>query len=287
MTLGGGPGRSGRSCGHPAGAPAGAPAGSEPPRPPSGHPGEVPSAPKAPDADDPWEVNAAWWQEHFTGGVDPEYEEQILPMVRRHLGGRRCVVEVGTGEGQVARALSHAGVPAVVGLDPSVAQVDEACRRGGGPLYARAAAEQLPLRGASADGVVVCLVLEHVADLDAPVAEIARVLAPGGTLLLLLNHPLLQTPGSGWIDDHILDEQYWRIGPYLVETTTPEEVAPGVVLPFVHRPLHRYVETLARHGLAVVGMEEPPPPPGFIARAIEYRAAATIPRLLALVARPL
>ncbi len=236
---------------------------------------------------DPWEVNAAWWQEHFTGGVDPEYEEQILPMVRRYLGGCRCVVEVGTGEGQVARTLSEAGVPVVVGVDPSVTQVAEAHRRDGGPRYARAGAEHLPVRAGSVDGVVVCLVLEHVADLDAPVAEIARILVPGGTFLLLLNHPLLQTPGSGWIDDHILDEQYWRIGPYLVETTTPEEVAPGVVLPFVHRPLYRYVEALARHGLAVVGMEEPPPPPGFLDRAPEYRAAATIPRLLALVARPM
>lgn len=238
------------------------------------------------DPGDPWEVHAGWWQEQFTAGADPEYEEQILPLVRRRLGGCRVVVEVGTGEGQVARALAGAGVPLVVGVDPSVAQIAEARRRGGGPVYARADAGGLPLRDGAADGVVVCLVVEHVADLDGAVAEVARILGPGGTFLLLLNHPLLQTPGSGWIDDHILDEQYWRIGPYLVESTTAEEVAPGVVLPFVHRPLHRYVEALVRHGLAVVGMEEPAPPAGFLARAPEYAEAATIPRLLALIARP-
>jgi hypothetical protein len=42
---------------------------------------------------------------------------------------------------------------------------------------------------------------------------------------------------------------------------------------------------MAERGLLVEWMEEPPPPPGFIARAAEYAEAATIPRLLLLRAR--
>ncbi len=103
---------------------------------------------------------------------------------------------------------------------------------------------------------------------------------PGGWFLFCLNHPLLQTPNSGWIDDHILEEQYWRIGSYLVEDVTQEEVDPGVIIPFVHRPLSRYVNALSAAGLLVTRMEEPAPPEGFLARAQEYREAATIPRLL-------
>ena len=34
----------------------------------------------------------------------------------------------------------------------------------------------------------------------AALAEVGRVLRPGGTFLLFLNHPLLQAPGSGWVD---------------------------------------------------------------------------------------
>ena len=63
------------------------------------------------------------------------------------------------------------------------------------------------------DAVVMCLVIEHLDPIEPSIHEMARVLAPGGRFLLLLNHPLLQTPGSGWIDDHILEEQYWRVGP--------------------------------------------------------------------------
>ena len=53
-------------------------------------------------------------------------------------------------------------------------------------------------------------------------------------------------------------------------------------IPFIHRPLSRYVNALAANGLLLTHMEEPAPPPGFLARAAEYEAAATIPRLLLL-----
>jgi hypothetical protein len=77
-------------------------------------------------------------------------------------------------------------------------------------------------------------------------------------------------------------EQYWRIGPYLTEDISVEEVETGVLLPFVHRPLSRYVNGLADRGLLITHMAEPAPPPGFVARAPEYAGAATIPRLLLL-----
>jgi hypothetical protein len=75
-------------------------------------------------------------------------------------------------------------------------------------------------------------------------------------------------------------EQYWRIGRYLDESVMVEEVAKDVWLPYVHRPLSRYVNALAANGLFVTLMLEPPPPPGFLALAPEYEEAASIPRLL-------
>ena len=109
--------------------------------------------------------------------------------------------------------------------------------------------------------MVACLVFEHIDEIDEAVAEVGRVLGPGGRFLLLLNHPLLQTPSSGWIDDTILEEQYWRIGPYLVEDTRPEEVEKDVWIPFIHRPLSRYINAMVDAGMFVTRMEEPAPPP--------------------------
>jgi ubiquinone/menaquinone biosynthesis C-methylase UbiE len=227
------------------------------------------------------EFVTSWWVEGFTEGADAEYTEQILPLAARHLSGATSVLDVGCGEGQVSRlAAGLPGVERVVGVDPTGAQLRVAAGRGANVAYGRAAAAALPFPPSSFDTVVACLVFEHIEEVDAAIAEVGRVLAPGGRFLFFLNHPLLQTPGSGWIDDRILEEQYWRIGPYLTEDTTLEQVDNGVWIPFIHRPLSRYVNALVGAGLLITAMEEPAPPPGFLALAEEYSEAATIPRLL-------
>jgi SAM-dependent methyltransferase len=235
-----------------------------------------------------WEAVASWWQQGFTDGADPEYEEQILPLIAAGLLGSTRVLDVGCGEGQVSRlAAQIPGVELVVGVDPTWAQVVVGVDKAGGVNVAQGTAASLPFPDGSFDAAVACLVFEHIEDVDAAIGEVGRILRPGGRFLFLLNHPLLQTPGSGWIDDTILKEQYWRIGPYLVEDDSLEEVEKGVWIPFIHRPLSRYVNALVDAGLYVTRMEEPAPPPGFVDRAAEYRDAATIPRLLALRAEKL
>lgn len=237
--------------------------------------------------DDLWEAHAGWWIDGFTDGADPEYEEQILPLAAAELAGCRRVLDVGCGDGQVSRLVAGHGASLVVGVDPTWNQISVAQQRGGGPVYARTGAAELPFADGTFDAVVACLVFEHIRDVDEAIAEVARVLQPGGRFCFFLNHPLLQTPNSGWIDDQVLDppEQYWRIGPYLIEDETIEEVEKGVFIPFIHRPLSRYINALADNGLLLQHMEEPAPPAGFLARADEYDAASSIPRLLYLRTR--
>lgn len=236
--------------------------------------------------DDLWEQHATWWQDEFTDGADPEYEEQILPLAAQLLDGYRRVLDLGAGEGQIARLLAAKSPETeVIGVDPTVAQMRVAAERQGGPSYAVADASSIPSPDAAFDAVIACLVFEHIDDVDGAIAEVARVLQPGGRFALFLNHPLLQTPGSGWIDDHMVDppEQYWRLGPYLAESSIVEEVQKDVFIPFVHRPLSRYINTLAANGLVLREMHEPAPPPGFLDKSTFFAAAAAIPRLLVLV----
>lgn len=255
------------------------------------------SAPLPPEVDDLWEVNSGWWQASFTEGADPEYTEQVIPLLSEHLEqiAPRRVLDIGCGEGQLSRvAAGLPGVEQVVGVDPTGAQLRVATERqpavvgpAGAVGYARATAGALPFPDASFDAAFACLVFEHIEGTVGALAEVGRVLRPEGTFLLFLNHPLLQAPGSGWVDDHILGEQYWRIGPYLVEHHGVEEVDKNVWIPFVHRPLSVYVNGLAAAGLYLTGMVEPAPPAGFLEKADEYREAAAFPRLLVLRAEKL
>jgi SAM-dependent methyltransferase len=256
------------------------------------------SSPLPPEVQELWEATAPWWQENFTEGADPEYTEQIIPLVSELLevAGPRSVLDIGCGEGQLSRiAAGVTGVERVIGLDPTWAQLTAARERGGPPgrtatATAQAGAVGLVRGEAGAlcfpagcfDAALACLVFEHIEDAAGALREVGRVLRPGGVLLMFLNHPLLQAPGSGWVDDHILGEQYWRIGPYLAENHDVEEVDKDVWIPFVHRPLSVYVNALIAAGLYLTAMVEPAPPEGFLRRADEYREAADYPRLLVL-----
>ena len=228
-----------------------------------------------------WDEHAQWWIDGFTNGADPEYVEQIIPLAVEELSGRVKVLDLGCGDGQIARALAAQGSD-VLGVDPTQLHIDVAIERGGGPTYLLGGATQIPAPDNSFDAVVACLVFEHIDQMDEAMTEVARVLKPQGQFSFFLNHPLLQTPGSGWIDDHIIDppEQYWRIGPYLVETESIEEVEKDVYIRFIHRPLSRYINALIANGMTIERMVEPSPPVGFLARAPEYALAHTVPRLL-------
>jgi len=228
-----------------------------------------------------WEEHAEWWIDGFTDGADPEYDEQILPLARTELDGFKTILDIGCGDGQISRALAAQG-SSVVGIDPTWNQIRVAKERGPAGPFLRAGADGLPFADASFEAAVACLVFEHIDELEESIAEVARVLKPDGQFSFFLNHPLLQTPGSGWIDDHMVDppEQYWRIGPYLVEQESVEQVELGVFIRFIHRPLSRYINALAEQGLMLERMLEPRPPDGFLDQAYEYTEAAAIPRLL-------
>ncbi|MHB8190279.1 MAG: class I SAM-dependent methyltransferase [Ferrimicrobium sp.] len=231
---------------------------------------------------DLWESHAIWWQRGFTQGADAEYVEQILPLILERTAGYERVLDIGGGEGQVARAIRTQHGATTVVVDPSRNQVREARSRGGVSLVLSGEANALPIGSDTMDAAIACLVFEHVLELEGALNEIVRVLHPGGLFLFLLNHPILQTPGSGFIDDVELGERYWRLGPYLTPDISVEEVEKEVFIPFVHRPLSHYINAAIAAGLELIEMLEPAPPAGFLARAAEYQEAAAFPRLLLL-----
>lgn len=116
------------------------------------------------------------------------------PRWRRFLVSRACavpgarVLDVATGTGLVARELARRGAR-VVGLDQSGPMLGEALRRARRAgladrvRFVLGRAERLPFPDGAFDAVTFTYLLRYVDDPEATVAELARVLRPGGRLV--------------------------------------------------------------------------------------------------------
>lgn len=117
-------------------------------------------------------------------------------MVRQALTLRRGehILDIGTGPGLLAAELAVAAGPdgLVCGIDLSASMLALAATRaatrppGSAPItLGHADAAQLPYAAASFDAAVSTQVLEYIADVPGVLAEIWRVLRPGGRVLLV------------------------------------------------------------------------------------------------------
>jgi 2-polyprenyl-6-hydroxyphenyl methylase/3-demethylubiquinone-9 3-methyltransferase len=130
-------------------------------------------------------MDELWWDPagpaailHAINGPRVDYYLRVLG----DLDGR-LVLDAGCGGGLVARELAAAGAR-VVGVDRSLGSLGVARRAAGPPFRpAQGRLERLPFADGVFDAVVAADVLEHLADLPAAVAELARVLAPGGSFV--------------------------------------------------------------------------------------------------------
>jgi arsenite methyltransferase len=99
-------------------------------------------------------------------------------------------LDVGCGPGNVTASLARATGPGglALGLDPAEAMLARAVRAQASRQigFLRADAQRLPLRDATVDAVVSIAVLQHIPDPAAALAEMTRVLRPGGRLAVLV-----------------------------------------------------------------------------------------------------
>jgi arsenite methyltransferase len=99
-------------------------------------------------------------------------------------------LDVGSGPGAITASLARAAGPdgLALGVDISEPMLARAVRAEAGPTvgFLRADAQRLPLRDHTVDAVVTIAVLQLIPDPAAALAEIARVLRPGGRLAVMV-----------------------------------------------------------------------------------------------------
>ena len=117
---------------------------------------------------------------YLTSAVHREGSD--LETIAAWCAGASRALDVATGAGHTAGAIAGAGVPRVVATDASPTRVATSEREFAGVEGVVADAERLPFADGSFDAVACRIAAHHFPDPAGFVAEVARVLRPGGTL---------------------------------------------------------------------------------------------------------
>lgn len=227
----------------------------------------------------------AKWYEDLLQGEGTYQKEVILPNVLRLLDLKPGVkvLDLACGPGFFSKEFIKKGAK-VIGVDISGEFIEIARQSAQGGEFYVSSADKLPfIKSGSMDTVVIVLALQNIEETGATLKECSRVLKDGGTLSLVLNHPVFRNPkvtswgwdpsaGSGQVPltgstnsphrglGRATGTQYRRVDEYLSESKVKIQMHPGdnpsdVTLSF-HRPLQYYFKLLGKAGFVVMRLEE-------------------------------
>jgi SAM-dependent methyltransferase len=194
----------------------------------------------------------AYTAENEANLINGYYARPAILNLAGDVAGRQ-VLDAGCGSGALFAALRDRGA-IVTGFDSSTKMVELARQRLGADAALQIAdvGSPLPFPDGAFDDVIAALVLHYLEDWTAPLAELRRVLKPGGRLIISVNHPLilkLFKPESDYFATVKWSEEYTFSGQ-------------RAVLTYWHRPLHAMTDAFTAAGFRTTVISEPHPAPG-------------------------
>lgn len=197
-----------------------------------------------------WAANAwAWTSAVRAGHIESRRlvtDQAIIDAVRARKPG--SVLDIGCGEGWLARALSTQGVR-VTGIDTIPALVDSAREAGGGDFHCMSYAELA--QGAldvQVDMAVCNFSLLGKESVEEVFTAVASLLMPGGALVVQTLHPVVAC-------GHLPYEDGWREGSWAgfgAQFTDPA--------PWYFRTLESWTQLIEESGFTLREMQEPQHP---------------------------
>jgi SAM-dependent methyltransferase len=178
------------------------------------------------------------WAATYDGepnGSFPLQDRVLLPMLDELKPG--VTIDAACGTGRISRELVRRG-HRVLGFDISPGMLARAYDNVPDAEFAEASFTALPVGDASADHVVCTLALSHLQDLDLFFSEAARILKPGGHLLISATRT------------HFLGSPLYP----LIEWDTDDN--PGYIRQW-HHSTGDYLRAALQHGFVVRACEEP------------------------------
>jgi len=219
-----------------------------------------------------WELSAQAWIDSMGERGDWAREHVLDPVMlgRVAAGQHGRALDVGCGEGRFCRMLKATGIN-TTGIDPTAQLLETARRRDPSGDYRLGRAEQLEFETASFDLVVSYLTLIDIADFRRAIGEMARVLNPGGSLLIAnLTGFTSACAARGWVKDEEGRPLHFPVDRYLDEFAFWFEWA-GIRIENWHRPLAAYMSAFLECGLQLTFFAEPGPVSGELAAQETYR----------------
>jgi malonyl-CoA O-methyltransferase len=138
------------------------------------------------------------WSEVYDSDENPLIllEEKHLPPLVGDVGGLK-VIDIGCGTGRHALRLATAGAE-VTAVDFSGEMLNRARAKPGAErvkFVQHDITKRLPFEIGSFEAVFCCLVLDHISDVDAFFAELARLHRPNGFVTISVMHPAMMLKG--------------------------------------------------------------------------------------------
>ncbi|MEW1837304.1 class I SAM-dependent methyltransferase [Nonomuraea angiospora] len=190
--------------------------------------------------------------ENETSLVNAYYERPAMLELAGNVAGRR-ILDAGCGSGPLFAALRDRGA-IVTGIDASAGMLEQARQRLGADADLQVAdlASPLPFPDEAFDDVTASLVLHYLEDWGPTLAELRRVLKPGGRLLVSVDHPF-----SAALFQHMAGE---KLKYFEIRSRTDEWTMGGqtVQMRFWDRPLHAMTEAFTAAGFRISVISEPP-----------------------------
>jgi SAM-dependent methyltransferase len=220
-----------------------------------------------------WDDISGWWIEEVAD--DPVYREDVGPVFDRLLSGvPDPILELGCGEGQWLRRLD--APTTTFGTDGSQLLLTQAYQTT--PVVRGVLPDLGWVRSDALGGAVSLFVLDLIEDHVRFFTETERIVAPGGSLVVIINHPAFTAPGSGPFMDPDFDV-FWRWGNYLEVGSSNVPAGPGSVAMY-HRSIAEFLTTAAQSGWTLEEVIEAPLGSAAIEREPSYAGQEGIPRFL-------
>lgn len=222
-------------------------------------------------AQNAWNANAVFWDEHMGEGNDffnvlvwPAVEHLLQPAVGERL------LDVACGNGLTSRRLAQAGV-SVVACDFSEAMLEQARKHDGQEridyrMVDATDRDELLALGEAApfDGALCNMAMMDMADIAPLMQAIGTLLRPGGRFVFSIMHPCFNSPAivhTGELEDRegsLVSTYAIKVSRYM----TPYSQA-GLAMkdqpephPYFHRPLHELLRPAFESGLVLDGLLE-------------------------------